>query len=94
MEQKELSPFEKLDLLAKPLWDYNDIRRYFSTGKNKAIEIKKAARIRSNGLPKYDQAKATINAVMEVMGLSLADEISKLKALAGADDFVPIACRA
>lgn len=95
MEQpknKTLSAQQKLDLLTKSLWDYKDIGSYFGINKNKSIEIKNEARTQNNNLPKYDPAKATIDSVMKVMGLSLDDEIKKLRTITGADELALAPC--
>lgn len=89
-----LTAEEKLKLLEKPLWDYNDIRKYFHTGKNKAIDIKNAARKCSNNLPKFDSSKATVDAIMQVQGLDVQAEIARLKAITCADDFTGVICHA
>lgn len=80
-----LSTIEELELLTKPLWNYNDIRKYFHIGKNKAIAIKDSARKQCGNLPKYEPTKATAKAVMEIQGLNIDEEISRLKAIISSD---------
>lgn len=80
-----LSTIEALELLTKPLWNYNDIRKYFHIGKNKAIAIKDIARKANGNLPKYEPTKATAKSVMEIQGLNIDEEISRLKAIISSD---------
>lgn len=80
-----LSPEEMLNLIAKSLWDYKDIARYFNINKNKAIEIKKAARVKNGGLPKYDIAKATVESIFQIQGIDIKDEVAKLKLICERD---------
>lgn len=94
MENNNLSTGERLALLEKPLWNYKDIVSYFSINKNKAIDIKRAARTRNDGKPEYDPTKATVDAIFDVMGLDINIEIARLKhiqernghAFAGSDE--------
>lgn len=76
---------DKLIFLSKPLWDYNDIRKYFHIGKNKAIAIKDIARKANGNLPKYEPTKATAKSVMEIQGLNIDEEIRRLKAIISSD---------
>lgn len=78
---KQLTVEEKLNLLLKPNWNYKDIADYFGCGVTKASEIKKKARILNEGKPKYMKDQVTIDAVFEVMGINLQDEISRIKAV-------------
>lgn len=91
-KSNNLTVQQKLDLLTKSLWDYKDISSYFEINKNKSIEIKNEARAQNNNLPKYDPAKATIDSVMKVMGISLDDEIKKLRTITGADELALAPC--
>lgn len=86
MKNSILTPEERLDLLSKSLWDYKDIVLYFGINKNKAIEIKKAARKSSGGLPKYDPTKATVESVMRTQALNADEEARRLRIICGRDD--------
>lgn len=89
MEKYFLTAEERLDMLSKPLWDYKDIAKYFGINKNKAIEIKKAARKESGNLPKYDPSKAPVEAVLKTQALNIDAEARKLKIVCGRDESAP-----
>ena len=86
MEKIILTPEERLDMLSKPLWDYKDIALYFGINKNKAIEIKKAARRLSGNLPKYDSTKAPVEAVLKIQAIDAKEEAIKLRVICNRDD--------
>ena len=83
---KELSIDKKLELLEKANWNYKDIADYFGCGITKASEIKRKARIYNGGFPKYMKDHVTVSAVFELQGVSLSEEIKKLKQIKGIYD--------
>ena len=75
---RELSPKEKLKLLTMVNWSYKEIMAYFGFGKNKAIDIKKDA-CANGGLVKWHSDQASVKVIMELLGTSVDEEISKLQ---------------
>ena len=76
-------------LLSKPNWSYKDIQTYFNYGPNKAVEIKNLARERNGGHPEFDRSLATVGSVLAVSGLTISEELEKLKGISeilGDDD--------
>ena len=76
-------------LLSKPNWSYRDIQIYFNYGPNKAVEIKNLARKRNGGHPEFDSSLATISSVLALSGLTISEELEKLKGISeilGDDD--------
>lgn len=75
---RELTPRAKLKLLTMVNWSYKEIMAYFGYGKNKAIDLKKAA-CANGGLVKWHSDQASVKVIMELQGTTVTDEINKIE---------------
>lgn len=78
VNKKELTPKQKLRLLANVNWTYKEIMLYFNYGKNKAIDIKKKA-CENGGAVKWHSDEASVKVIMELQGTTIDEEINKLE---------------
>lgn len=67
---------EKIDLLLKPIWNKQDIMKYFNVGRPKAVKMRDEAILRANALVPLSQYEVFSEKVIELFtGHSKAEEM-------------------
>lgn len=70
---------ERKELIIKPLWSNEDIKKYFECGTTKASQIRQSAVVRHKGLDRFNLKKVRVESVFETLGISYEKELSKIK---------------
>ena len=70
---------DRKEILEKPLWSLQDIKKYFDIGQTKASQMMKAAKRIS--CSRYLPSKAKRDILLELNGLTFKEEISKMQML-------------
>lgn len=79
-----IEPSQKLLLISKPSWTYQDIMSYLNVSKATAIKIKKRAIKECGGAVKFGDNFVLTDSVLSLYGSSRENEIKILKEITNA----------